>query len=158
MWAGGETSGAKWRRVGTLKGEYQYALDEKGRVVIPPKVRHVLGDQVVATRGFETCIAVYSPPEWLRVEEGVRNLKAAADQQTVLRYLLASAVDLEVDRQGRIMLPPYLREHAQVKRDVYVIGLGNRLEIWSRPLWRAYLNKAGKSAPKLVEDIPELRI
>ena len=158
MWEDGEPSGAKWRSVGTLKGEHQYALDEKGRVVIPPKFRHVLGDQVVATRGFETCIAVYSPPEWLRVEDGVRQLKAGAGQQTVLRYLLASAVDLEVDRQGRIMLPAYLREHAKITREVVVVGLSNRLEIWSRSLWKAYLNKAGKSAPKLAEDIPELRI
>ncbi len=156
MWEDGETNGAKWRKVGTLKGEYEYALDEKGRVVIPPKFRHVLGDQVVATRGFETCIAVYSPPEWLKVEEAAQRLTVR--QQMVRRYLLASAVDLEVDRQGRIMLPAYLRGHAKIKREVVVVGLSTRFEIWSRPLWKTYLEKAGKSAPKIAERIEELRI
>jgi MraZ protein len=142
--------------VGTLKGEYQYSLDEKGRVVIPPKFRHVLGDQVVATRGFGTYIGVYSPTAWSRVEEGVQRLSVA--QQDVLRFVLASAVDLDVDRQGRIMLPPYLREHAKISREVVVVGLSSRVEIWGRSIWKTYLTKAQRSAPKLAEQIPELRI
>ncbi len=142
--------------MGTLKGEHAYALDEKGRVVIPPKFRHVLGDTVVATRGFETCIGIYSPAEWLKVEEAVRRLRVK--DQAVLRYVLAGAVDLEVDRQGRVMLPPHLREHAKIKREVVVVGLSSRVEIWSRPLWKTYVEKAQKSAPKIAEQIEELRI
>lgn len=156
MWEDGEESGAKWRIVGTLKGEHAYALDEKGRVVIPPKFRPILGDQVVAIRGFETCVGVYSPTEWLKVEEAVRRLPVK--QQTVLRYVLASAVDLEVDRQGRIMLPTHLRDHAKIRREVVVVGLSSRVEIWSRSLWKTYLEKVKKSVPKLAETIEELRI
>lgn len=142
--------------MGTLKGEHQYALDEKGRVVIPPKFRRVLGDQVVVTRGFDPCISVYSPAEWVKVEEAVRRLPTG--KRDVLRYLLAGAVDLEMDRQGRITLPPHLRQHAKIERDLVVVGLVSRLEIWSRSEWQSYLERAQQSAPQIAEGIEELSI
>lgn len=139
-----------------LKGEYQYALDEKGRVVIPPRFRRVLGDQMVATRGIDPCIAVYSPPEWTKLEEALRKLPTR--QRDVVRYMLAGAVDLELDRQGRVTLPLHLRQHAAIDRDVVVVGLISRLEIWSRSSWQSYLEKAQKSAPQIAEQIEELSI
>ncbi len=142
--------------MGTLKGEHQYALDEKGRVVLPPKFRRVLGDQVVVTRGFDPCISVYSPAEWAKVEEAVRRLPTR--NRDVLRYLLAGAVDVEVDRQGRITLPAHLRQHARIERDLVVVGLVSRLEIWSRPEWLSYLERAQQSAPQIAEGIEELSI
>ena len=87
-----------------LKGEYQYALDDKGRVVIPPKFRHVLGEQVVATRSVDECVSIYSPGEWAKLEQTLRNLPTR--QRDILRYVLAGAVDLELDRQGRVTLQP----------------------------------------------------
>jgi MraZ protein len=142
--------------VGTLKGEYQYALDEKGRVVIPPKFRHVLGDQVVATRGIEDCVSVYSTAEWARVEQAIQGLPPR--QRDLVRYVMAGAADLEIDRQGRIMLPPHLRQHAKIKREVVVVGLSSRLEIWSRTNWQTHLEKARKSIPKIAEQIEGLSI
>ncbi len=142
--------------MGTLKGEHQYALDEKGRVVLPPKFRRVLGDQVVVTRGFDPCISVYSPAEWAKVEEAVRRLPTR--NRDVLRYLLAGAVDVEVDRQGRITLPAHLRQHARIERDLVVVGLVSRLEIWSRAEWLSYLERAQQSAPQIAEGIEELSI
>jgi len=139
-----------------LKGEFQYALDDKGRVVIPPRFRRALGDQVVATRGFDPCISVYSPAEWAKVEERLRRLSTR--QRDVVRFLLAGAVDLDLDRQGRVTLPPHLRQHAGIDRDVVVVGLISRLEIWSRPTWQSYLEKAQKSAPQIAEQIEELSI
>jgi MraZ protein len=139
-----------------LKGEYQYALDEKGRVVIPPKFRHVLGEQVVATRSVDECISIYSPTEWARLEEALQKLPTR--QRDILRYVLAGAVDLEVDRQGRVTLPPHLRQHAKIDRDVVVVGLVKRLEIWHRPTWTAYLEKTQTSARQLAEQIEELSI
>lgn len=139
-----------------LKGEFQYALDDKGRVVIPPRFRRALGDQVVATRGIDPCVTVYSPAEWARVEERLRGLPTR--QRDVVRYLLAGAVDLELDRQGRVKLPQHLRQHAGIERDVVVVGLINRLEIWNRSAWQSYIEKAQKAAPQIAEQIEELSI
>lgn len=139
-----------------LKGEFQYTLDDKGRVVIPPRFRRVLGDQIVATRGIDPCISVYSPSEWTKVEEALRKLPTR--QRDVTRYLLAGAVDLELDRQGRVMLPSHLRQHAGIDREVVVVGLISRLEIWSRTAWQSYIEKAQKSAPQIAEQIEELSI
>ena len=139
-----------------LKGEYQYALDDKGRVVIPPKFRRVLGDQVVVTRGIDPCIFLYSPEEWMKLEEALRRLPIK--QRDVVRYLMAGAVDVVLDRQGRVVVPPHLREHAGIEREVVVVGLGSRLEIWNRPTWQTYLKKAQKSAPEIAEQIEELSI
>ncbi|MDR7483404.1 MAG: division/cell wall cluster transcriptional repressor MraZ [Armatimonadota bacterium] len=139
-----------------LRGEFQYALDEKGRVVLPPRFRRVLGDQVIVTRGIDPCIAVYSPAEWAKVEEALKRLSTS--KRDVTRFLLAGAVDLDLDRQGRITLPPHLRQHAGIEREVVVVGLISRVEIWSRATWQTYLEQAQKSAPKIAEQIEELSI
>lgn len=139
-----------------LRGEFQYALDEKGRVVVPPRFRRVLGDQVIATRGIDPCIAVYSPAEWAKVEEALKRLSTS--KRDVTRFLLAGAVDLDLDRQGRITLPPHLRQHAGIEREVVVVGLISRVEIWNRATWQTYLEQAQKSAPKIAEQIEELSI
>lgn len=139
-----------------LRGEYQYALDDKGRVVIPPKFRRALGDQVVGTRGIDPCISLYSPSEWTKVEEALRRLPTS--KRDVVRYLLAGAADLDLDRQGRVSLPQHLREHAGIERDVVVVGLSNKIEIWSRPTWQTYLKKAQKSAPEIADQVEELSI
>ncbi|MBI3998860.1 MAG: division/cell wall cluster transcriptional repressor MraZ [Armatimonadetes bacterium] len=139
-----------------LRGEFEYALDDKGRVVLPPRFRRVLGDQVVVTRGIDKCVSVYSPAEWAKVEEALRRLPTR--ERDVVRYMLAGAVDLELDRQGRITLPAHLRQHAGIEREVMVVGLISRVEIWSQPNWQAYLKKAQESAPKIAEQIEELSI
>jgi MraZ protein len=139
-----------------LKGEYQYALDDKGRVVIPPKFRHVLGEMVVATRGVDECVSIYSPGEWAKVEQHLQSLPTR--QRDILRYVLAGAVDLEVDRQGRVTLPPHLRQHAKIERDLVVVGLVKRLEVWNRSTWTAYLEKTQTSARQLAEQIDDLSI
>lgn len=139
-----------------LKGEFQYALDDKGRVVIPPRFRRVLGDQVVATRGLDPCISVYSPAEWVKVADAL--LKLSTKQRDVMRYLLAGAVDIDLDRQGRITLPLHLRQHAGIEREVVVVGLISRIEIWNYAGWQSYIEKAKLSAPQIAEQIEELRI
>jgi MraZ protein len=139
-----------------LRGEYQYALDDKGRVVIPPKFRRALGDQVVATRWIDPCISVHSPAEWTKVEEALRRLPPS--KRDVVRFLLAGAADLDLDRQGRITLPQHLREHAEIDREVVVVGLSSRVEIWSRSTWQTYLKKAQKSAPEIADQLEGLSL
>jgi MraZ protein len=140
-----------------LRGEYQYTLDDKGRVVIPPKFRRALGDEMVLARGIgDQCITVYSSEEWAKVEEALKRLPFK--QRDVLRYAMAGATEAVLDRQGRVVVPQHLRDHAGIEGDVVVVGLGSRLEIWNRSTWQTYLKKAAKSAPEIAEQIEELSI
>ncbi|MDQ7857553.1 MAG: division/cell wall cluster transcriptional repressor MraZ [Armatimonadota bacterium] len=139
-----------------LRGEYEYALDDKGRVVIPTRFRRVLGDQVVAARGLDPCVSIYSPEGWARVEEELVQLSTG--KRDIVRVILASAVDLELDRQGRVTLPARLRQYAGIDRDVVVVGLIRRVEIWNRSAWAAYIERAQKAALQIAEQVEGLRL
>lgn len=134
-----------------FRGEFLYSLDEKGRVVLPPKFRRELGDVVIVTRGFDECLWVYSQKEWERVEGQLSGLPLR--QRNFQRFLLASAREVEVDRQGRVSLPEGLREYAGIDRDVVVVGLIHRLEIWSGGRWKQAMSKTQKEAAKIAEEI-----
>ncbi|MDR5683037.1 MAG: division/cell wall cluster transcriptional repressor MraZ [Armatimonadota bacterium] len=139
-----------------LKGEFEYTLDDKGRVVIPPRFRRQIGDRFVVTRGFDGCVVLYPESEWAGVEDKLRG-EPLANRQFV-RYLLGSAVEVETDRQGRFVLPPPLREHAGIQRDVVVVGLINKLEIWSRERWQQYLKQTVQDESRLIEGMKELNL
>lgn len=153
----GINSGTKWGTVGSLfKGEHHYSLDEKGRVVLPPIFRRALGATVVVTRGLDECIFVYSPQEWARFEKRLRGL--AINKRDFVRFILASAEDVDLDRQGRMTLPAHLRQYAKIERDAVVVGVINRLEIWGKENWQKYLQKAQAETPRLAADMEELSI
>ncbi len=137
-----------------FKGEFHYVLDEKGRLVIPPRFRRALGDRFVVTRGFDGCVVVYPEEQWREVEEKLR-VQPLANRQFV-RYLLGSAVDVELDRQGRFVLPQPLREHAGIQREVVVVGLIHKLEIWSKERWQQYLVQTEQDEAKILETMREL--
>jgi MraZ protein len=109
-----------------LRGEAEYALDEKGRVVIPPKFRATLGERVIVTRWIDPCLVVFSPAEWQSLEEKLRS--QPLKNRDFVRLLLSAAEDCDLDRQGRIYLPPHLRAYGGITRGVTIIGVGNRLE------------------------------
>ncbi len=137
-----------------LRGEAQYALDEKGRVVIPPKFRSAMGDRITVTRWIDRCLAAFAPAEWKSLEEKLRNQPLG--NRDFVRLLLSAAEDCDLDRQGRIFLAPHLRKHAGIVRDVTIIGMGARLEIWSSPDWRRQLLKVSKAPEKLAEQLQQL--
>lgn len=139
---------------GMFKGEFHYVLDEKGRLVIPPRFRRALGDRFVVTRGFDGCVVVYPEEQWRVVEEKLQ-AQPIANRQFV-RYLLGSAVDVELDRQGRFVLPASLREHAGIQREVVVVGLIHKLEIWSKERWQQHLAQTEQDEAKLLEAMREL--
>jgi MraZ protein len=139
-----------------LKGEFEYTLDDKGRVVIPPRFRRRVGDRFVVTRGFDGCVMLYPESEWATVEEKLKS-EPLANRQFV-RYLQGSAVEVEADRQGRFVLPPPLREHAAIQREVVVVGLINKLEIWSRERWHQYLEQTVQDEARLIEGVKELNL
>lgn len=137
-----------------FKGEHHYALDEKGRIVLPPKFRSALGPKVVVTRGVDGQLDVYSPREWAQFEKKLRAL--SIKKRDLVRFFLASAEDVELDGQGRMMLPAHLRSHAKIDREAVVVGMMHRLEIWSKEHWLHYLGRAQSDAAKLAGQMDDL--
>jgi len=153
----GEQWGDRSLRDGEMvKGEFEYTLDEKWRVVIPAKFRRVLGDRFVVTRGFDGCVVVYPERDWQAVEQRLQAEPLA--NRRLVRYVLGSAVEVELDRQGRFVLPQALREHAGIEREVVVVGLSHKLEIWSKRRWQEYLAETVQREPELLERMQTLTL
>jgi MraZ protein len=123
--------------VGTaFRGEYSHSIDAKGRLIIPAKFRELLGDSFVVTRGFDGCLFVFAQEGWDAFEAKLQALPMDKPEVRVLtRFFIAGAIDAEVDKQGRILLPANLIQHAKIEKDAIVAGVGNRVEIWSRQEW-----------------------
>ena len=114
-------------------GEYNHTIDAKGRLIIPSKFREILGDVFVVTKGLDGCLFVYDNEEWKRFEEKLRALPITnKEARQFVRFFLAGAAEVEVDKQGRILIPNVLREFAGLAKDVALVGVGSRIEIWSR--------------------------
>ena len=117
-------------------GEYNHTIDAKGRLIIPSKFREVLGDEFVVTKGMDGCLFVFDDPEWQAFEEKLRALPMIdKEARQFTRFFLAGAASVEVDKQGRILLPAVLREFAGITKDAVLVGVGSRVEIWSKDRW-----------------------
>ncbi len=117
-------------------GEYNHTVDAKGRLIVPSKFREQLGDEFVVTKGLDGCLFVYENTEWKILEEKLKNLPLTnANARKITRFFLAGATLSEVDKQGRILLPAVLREFAKIEKDAVMVGVGNRIEIWSKESW-----------------------
>jgi MraZ protein len=139
-----------------LKGEFEYTLDDKGRVVIPPRFRRQVGDRFVVARGFDGCVVLYPESEWKTVGDKLKS--EPLGKLRFVRYLVGSAVEAEADRQGRFVLPQPLRDHAAIQREVVVVGLINKLEIWSRERWHQYLKETVEDEARLIDSMKELNL
>lgn len=114
-------------------GEYNHTIDAKGRLIIPSKFREALGDTFVVTKGLDGCLFVYDNEEWNAFEEKLKALPITnKEARQFVRFFLAGAAEVEVDKQGRILVPNILREFAQISKDVVLIGVASRIEIWSK--------------------------
>ena len=114
-------------------GEYNHTIDAKGRLIVPSKFREALGDTFVVTKGLDGCLFVYDNEEWQAFEEKLRSLPITnKEARQFARFFLAGAAEVEVDKQGRILVPNILREFAQISKDVVLIGVASRIEIWSK--------------------------
>ena len=114
-------------------GEYNHTIDAKGRLIIPSKFRDALGDTFVVTKGLDGCLFVYDNDEWTAFEEKLKSLPITnKEARQFARFFLAGAAEVEVDKQGRILVPNVLREFAQISKDVVLIGVASRIEIWSK--------------------------
>ena len=114
-------------------GEYNHTIDAKGRLIIPSKFREILGDAFVVTKGLDGCLFVYDNEEWKLFEEKLRSLPITnKEARKFVRFFLAGAAEAEVDKQGRILIPNVLREFAELIKDVVLVGVGSRIEIWGK--------------------------
>ena len=120
-----------------LIGEFQHNIDQKGRVFIPARFRDDLGECFFVTKGPEACLFAYSRAEWEKLDAKVRALPMSKARKLQI-YLFAGAACVEADRQGRILLPANLREHAGLVKDVMIIGASSRVEIWDKQKWTEF--------------------
>jgi MraZ protein len=140
-------------------GEYQHTIDPKGRVILPAKFREELGEKFVVTKGLDHCLFVYSNGEWSNLEKKLRTLPLTSkDARAFIRFFFAGAAECGVDKQGRILIPANLRQHADLNKELAIIGVSTRVEIWDRDAWDAYNNESSLSQDKIVEHMAELGI
>ncbi|HOB34437.1 MAG: division/cell wall cluster transcriptional repressor MraZ [Firmicutes bacterium] len=135
-------------------GEYQHSIDDKGRVIMPARFREQLGDSFIITRGLDGCLFVYPQEEWAKLAKEVQSLPLAKrDARAFSRLLFSGAAELECDKQGRVSIPSLLREYAQINKDVVIVGVSERLEIWAAERWaeisRDILDRFEELAEKL---------
>lgn len=135
-------------------GEYLHTLDNKGRVIVPSRLRDGLGDQFVVTRGLDQCLFIYPLNEWNRLEQKLKQLPfTRSDSRAFLRLFFSGAMDVETDKQGRVLIPQNLRDYAGIEKEIMIIGVSNRVEMWSEPSWREYFGKASDSYEELAEKL-----
>ena len=140
-------------------GEYSQRIDEKGRVIIPSKFREELGLSFIVTKGLDGCLFVYSKNEWAMLEEKLKTLPfTSKDARAFNRFLFAGAIECEIDKQGRILISQNLRESAKLSKDIVIIGVGTRIEIWDKETWDHYCNDGDVSPEDIAEKMTELGI
>ena len=140
-------------------GEYQHSLDAKGRIIVPSKFREELGAKFIATKGLDNCIFLYPLDEWKTIEEKLRSLPfTRADVRSFARFFFSGASEMEIDKQGRIVLHPNLRDYAGIEKELIVIGVGARVEIWAGDSWAQYNQTAESSYEVIAENLVGLGI
>lgn len=142
-----------------LKGEYNHSVDAKGRMIVPSKLREQLGVSFVITRGIDGCLFAYPNDEWELFESKLSKLPTTnKDSRTLKRFFQGSATDCEIDNQGRILLPAALRNFAGITKDVTIIGVGERAEIWSKEKWEENNNVDDINFDEIAQGMEDLGI
>lgn len=140
-------------------GEYSHNLDDKGRLAIPVKFRDQVKKGAVVTRGLDNCLFLYTKTEWEKLAEKLAALPISqANSRAFARLMLAGAMDLEIDKQGRVILPEYLRQFAGLKKEVVLAGLYNRIEIWDNEKWNTYKGQTEAESGNIAERMAELGV
>lgn len=142
-----------------LLGEFKHNLDTKGRVAIPAKFREKLAAGAIITRGLDNCLFVFALAEWQALAEKLVSLPLAqANSRAFARLMLAGAMDVGLDAQGRILIPDYLRAYAGLGKQAVVAGLYNRIEVWNADAWERYKQKTEGASDEIAEKLGELGI
>ncbi len=137
-----------------LMGEFHHSIDDKGRLILPAKFREDLGDNFVITRGLETCLFVYSNKEWEKITTKLNTLPfTKKNARAFTRFLLSGATAAEFDKQGRINITSPLISYADLKKECVIIGVGDRLEIWSLENWNNFYETNKDAMSDIAEDL-----
>ena len=148
-----EHSGRMWG-INMFMGEYHHNIDAKARLVLPSKFRDELGDNFILTRGLEGCLFVYSKSEWDKVVSKLKTLPfTKKDARAFLRFFLSGAMECQIDKQGRVAIPTPLVSYAGLIKECVVIGVNDRLEIWSQDVFNNYFNANEENISDLAEDL-----
>lgn len=140
-------------------GEYSHSIDLKKRLAIPSKFRSELKNKVVVTRGLDKCLFVYPMRVWEELAKKLGTLPMGeAGTRSFIRLMLAGAVDADLDSQGRVLIPDYLKEYAGLDRNVIIAGLFNRLEVWDEKKWNEYKQGAEKNTDEIAEQLGKLGV
>ncbi len=140
-------------------GEFEHTIDDKGRVAIPARFREELGERFVLTRGFEQCLQAFPRSMWENLSEKVDRLPIGSPQARNMRRILFSpAAEVEIDRQGRILIPQGLREYAGLAEEVLITGMNTYFELWSGERWRTLQDELSGSGAAIAEQMAELGI
>ncbi|MDO8504871.1 MAG: division/cell wall cluster transcriptional repressor MraZ [Candidatus Liptonbacteria bacterium] len=142
-----------------LLGEYKHTIDQKGRIAIPAKFREKISAGAIITRGLDNCLFVFAPKEWQALVEKLMSLPLSqANSRAFVRLMLSGAADVELDKQGRILVPDYLRKFAGLKKQAIVAGLYSRVEIWDADAWEKYKAKTEGASEEIAEQLGQLGI
>ncbi|MDD4289864.1 MAG: division/cell wall cluster transcriptional repressor MraZ [Patescibacteria group bacterium] len=140
-------------------GEYNHTIDEKGRLAVPVKFRTDFKPGAVVTKGLDNCLFVFTKKAWNELAEKLSKLPISQSKSRAFaRLMLAGAMDVKLDSQGRIILPEYLREYSSLKKKTVVAGVYNRLEIWDENLWNVYRNSIEKESTNIANELGDLGI
>jgi len=142
-------------------GEYLHSMDRKGRLILPAKFREVAKSSFIekffVTRGLDKCLFMFSEEEWRTQESKFKAISFTKQQaRTFNRLYFSGAVEVIPDRQGRILLPQYLKDFAEIKRDVVIVGVSNRIEIWAKDKWQEFYGSSRQSFEEIAEKLMEI--
>lgn len=142
-------------------GEYQHSIDRKGRLILPAKFRDICKeyriDRFIITRGLDQCIFMFTEDEWHSQELKFKSMPfTKQESRSFNRMFFSGAVDTVPDKQGRFIIPPYLKDYAGIKRETVLIGVSNRIEIWDKNSWQEFYNNSSSSFEKTAENILNL--
>ena len=151
-------SGEKWGDF-MLMGEFRHSIDAKGRIIIPSKFRDELGEKFILTRGLDGCLFVYPATEWNSIVSKLKALPfTKKDARSFVRFFLSGATEVEFDKQGRINIPTPLIDAASLTKDCIIIGVNDRLEIWSKDRWESFITSNEESLSDIAENLFETNI
>lgn len=142
-----------------LIGEYEHSIDVKGRLIMPAKLRDDMGERFIITKGLDGCLFGFSQNEWANFEEKLKTLPLTnKNARDFVRFFLSGATECEIDKQGRFLIVGNLRQYAHMDKEVVIIGVGTRIEIWNREEWRKYNSSENISADSIAENMTILGI
>ena len=142
-----------------LIGEYEHSLDAKGRLILPVKLRNDIGEKFIITKGLDGCLFVFSQTEWSNFESKLKELPLTnKNARDFVRFFLSGATECEIDKQGRFLIVNNLRTYANIEKEVIIIGVGTRIEIWNKETWKKYNSSENISADDIAENMTMLGI